>query len=275
MAKGKKKKYVDLDEVAQEVKPFAPPSMTSVAMLVPKIVTYFDTSMVKQAQVKPDWKLYRIEIRDNVPFIVREMCDRCGKVLVPVRWRKLRRYLDEGLGEIYLETGLCKDCINASVYVDKYLDGVPLGETEAKKQFYKYGMEYERAWRMVIAAAPRIAVTDQEWIKACKFFSGCAFCGGPIQVQGRFFPRRLNGEHTAWNVIPVCEDCLSRHYRGRLDVTKPIQHYRVFSTHTYFQRTKTIRLYLLRQMELHDVYMEPLTQWRHRFFEIKTLEGSS
>jgi len=112
------KKYVCKDKVTKNI---AAPNITTVALLVPKIVTSFDTSMVKQAQEKPDWSLYRIEIRDNVPYIVREMCDRCGKVWIPPRWRKLRVYNDPNIGEIYLETGICKDCINASVYVDKYL----------------------------------------------------------------------------------------------------------------------------------------------------------
>ena len=148
-------KYVERSKVTEAGIPESPPSITSIAMKVPIIVTSFDKSMVKLQQVKPDWKLYRIEIRDNIPYIVREMCDRCGKVFIPPRWRKLRVYKDKQLGEIYLETGICKDCINASLYVDKYLDGKVLTEKEAKEQFYKYAEEYEKAWRIVIAAAPR------------------------------------------------------------------------------------------------------------------------
>lgn len=112
------KKYVDPKSI--EARKEAP-NITSVAMKVPLIVASFDTSMVKQAQEKPDWSLYRIEIRDNVPYIVREMCDRCGQVKIPKQWRKLRKYNDKDIGVVYLETGICKDCINASVYVDKYL----------------------------------------------------------------------------------------------------------------------------------------------------------
>ena len=263
--------YVDPVSI---VRPAVAPSITSVAMKVPGIVNYFDTSMIKMHQTKPDWSLYRIEVRNNVPFIIREMCDRCGKVWVPPKWRKLRVFHDKEVGDIYLETGLCKDCIDASLYVDKYLDGEVLTEKEAKELFYKYAEGYERAWRVVLAAAPREAMTEQEWEHRCKFFNGCAICGGPIETRAKYFPVYLNGAHTAWNVIPLCNECLSRHYAGRISLDKKVVRYRVFSTRGFFNKTKTIRLYLLHEMEKHNIYMEPLEQYRKRFFENKVLEGS-
>jgi len=267
----KKKKYVEATDV---VAPIKQPSFVEVAMLVPLVINHFDTSMIKQQQVKVDWKLYRIEFRDDVAYIVREMCDRCGKVLIPRRKRMLREYKSKEFGTIYFEAGICNDCINASVYVDKYLDGTVLTEAEAKALFYKYGVDYERAWRVVLAAAPRIAMTEEEWKHRCNFFGGCAMCGGPIQIKASFFPRRFNGEHTAWNVIPLCESCMTTFYRGKLDVTKVCHNYKIFSTNSKFQKTKTIRMYLLTQMEKHDLYIEPLQEFRKRFFETKTLEGS-
>lgn len=266
-----KNKYV---EQAQPECSTKAPSMVTVALKVPLVVTYFDTSMIKMHQEKPDWSLYRIECRNNVPYIVREMCDRCGKVWIPPRWRKLRVYNDPDVGEIYLETGICKDCINAGVYVDKYLDGTVLTEKEAKELFYKYATDYERAWRIVIAAAPRIAMTEDEWQHRCKFFNGCAICGGPIEVRAKYFPIYLNGAHTAWNVIPLCEECLAKHYAGRVTKDRIVKRYKVFSTQFFFNKSKTIRMYLLKQMEKHNIYMEPLEPYRKRFFETGTLEGS-
>lgn len=270
---GKRKSSVYVEEGAIGAQEVAP-NITSVAMKVPTIVTSFDTSMIKQAQEKPDWSLYRIEIRDNVPFIVRELCDRCGKVKIPKPWLKLRRYNDKELGDIYLETGICKDCINASKYVDKYLDGEVLTEKEAKQQFYLYAGEYERAWRLVLASAPREAITHQEWLHRCEFFGGCAICGADIEVQAKYFPTFLNGAHTSWNVIPMCNECLKQHYAGRVNISKKVSRYKVFSTRAQFQRTKTIRMYLLAQMEKHSLYMDPLMEYRSRFFETRILEGA-
>lgn len=272
--KKKKSKYETKEEYESREKPAKPIDLTTAAFVAPAVIKHFQTSMVQQAQSKINWKYYKLEIRDGELWIIRELCDRCGEKLIPKQWRKVRVYHHGEYGDVRLESGICKDCINASVYVDKYLDGEVLTEVEAKKMFYKYSIEYERAWRMVIASAPRIAITDQEWQHTCRFFGGCAMCGGPIQVQAKFFPRRFNGEHTAWNVIPLCEDCYTKHYRGRLDISKPSRHYKVFSTHKQFQKMKTIRMYLLTKMEEHDLWMEPLLQWRKRFFETKTLDGS-
>lgn len=275
MAKRRKadKAYVAPEEAVKLPAEVAP-SMLKIAMRVPTVVQSFATSAIKQNEDHPDWSLYRVIFKNNVPYIVREMCDRCGKVKVGPRFRKLREYNDKELGTIYLETGICKDCINASVYVDQYLDGEVLTEKEAKNLFYKYAEEYEKAWRVVLAAAPNTAMTEAEWTKACEFFGGCAVCGGPIEARVKYFPIALNGMYTAWNVIPMCNSCIARHYAGRKDVTKKIQRYRVFSSRFFFNKSKTIRLYLLRQMELHGVYMMPLQQYRDRFKENKILEGS-
>lgn len=263
-------KYVDAVSIVPRKEA---PNMAQVAMKVPGIVDYFDVSMVKKHQEKPDWSLYRLELRENVPFIVREMCDRCGKVWIPVRWRKLRKFHDAKLGDIYLETGICKDCINASVYVDAYLDGDPLTEKEAKELFYKYAVEYERAWRIVLAAAPRMAMIEEEWMHRCKFFSGCAICGGSIEVRAKYFPIYLNGAHTAWNVLPMCAACAKAHYRGRVSSNRKVSRYKVFSTPMYFNKTKTIRIYLMNEMIRHGIYIEPLLPFRKRFRETKKLPG--
>jgi hypothetical protein len=264
-------RFTDRNKVKQANYPV---TITDVAVKVPKIVLDMEKSFVQMHMPKPNWKRYKIVIENNVVYIVREYCSRCDKVYLYPGQRKLREYYDMDIGYVYLDEGICKDCINASLYVDKYLDGEALTEQDAKKLFYKYGMEYEKAWRIVLAQAPREAITDQEWQHACNFFGGCAVCGGPIQVQAKFFPRRFNGEHTAWNVVPMCEECYRKHTMGRLDVTKESTRYKIFSTHSSFQKTKTIRMYLMAQMQNHDLYMEPLEPWRKRFFETKLLEGS-
>ena len=251
-----------------------PVTIYDVALKAPQVVLALEKSHIQQNLPKPDWSKYRINIEDNVVYVIREYCARCDKVFLYPAQRKLRVYEDEDIGPIYLDEGICKDCINASLYVDKYLDGKPLTEAEAKKLFYKYGVEYEKAWRIVLAQAPRLAISIPEWDHACRFFNGCAMCGGPIEVQTKFFPRKFNGEHTAWNVIPMCEVCNKKHTMGRLDATKNSARYKIFSTDSSFQKTKTIRMFLLAQMERHKLYMEPLEPWRKRFFETKILNGA-
>lgn len=251
-----------------------PPTLTDLLLAIPSVIEALDTSIIKRHQERPDWTLYRPEIRDGNPFIVREMCDRCGKERVKPAWMRIRACPTKNLGTVYLETGLCKGCVNASIYRDKYLDGLPLPEKQAVAQTQAYMLEYERAWRMVLAAAPVVAITEAEWQKACKFFCGCAFCGGPIEVRAKLFPRYLNGEHTAWNVIPLCSDCLKTHYRGRVNSKKIVKRFKVFGDDAHFNKLKTTRMYLLQQMRNHGIYMDPLIPYIERFHEMKTLEGS-
>lgn len=265
------KGYIDPQSIAPREDP---PNLAALAMAVPMVVTLLDTSFVKAKQEKPDWSLYKLELRDGNPFVVREMCDRCGKVWIPPRWRKIRAVNVPELGTVYVETGICKTCINASVYVDQYLDGDPLTEVEAKKLFYRYAEEYERAWRMVIAAAPVKLLTEAEWQKACKFFNGCAFCGGHIEIRAKYFPTMLNGKHTPWNVIPMCDACYKAHNAGRQDASKTVKRYKVFSSSSQFNKQKTTRMYLLQQMRNHGIYMDPLLPYMKRFKEEKVLKGS-
>lgn len=249
-------------------------SLVKLAFKVPMIVSAVDKSFVKLAQEKPDWSLYRIEMHDGNPFIVREMCDRCGKVWVPPSWRKVRGYNDEDLGMVYVDTGLCKTCINASVYVDKYLDGKPLPEVEAKKLFYKYARDYEKAWRMVLKTAPLILMSEAEWLHRCEFFNGCAFCGGTIQTRAMYFPPNLDGKHVSWNVVPLCDSCIDKHYRGRTATGKPVTREIIFASHEHFNKTKTLRMYLIQQMRKHEIYIDPLISHMKRFYETSTLKGS-
>lgn len=255
-----------------------PPSLAALAMAVPAIITSVDKSIIKQHQERPDWSLYKIDIKDGNPFIVREMCDRCGKKWVPPAWRKTRsvKVLEpSNLGTVYVQSGLCKDCINAATYSDYYLDGAPLTFAETRKLFIEYAVDYERAWRMVIAAAPKIIATEENWQKACTFFNGCAFCGGKIEVRAMYFPAMLNGKYAPWNVIPLCSSCRDAHYMGRNNSKKTPTRYRVFSTEGAFNKQKTTRVYLLQQMREHSIYMEPLIPFMQRFRETKILEGSA
>lgn len=251
-----------------------PPELYEVAATVPAVVLALDSSSVKNHQEKPDWSKYKITFRDGNPVIVREMCDRCGKNWVPPAWRKLRVADTETCGKVYLETGLCKDCINASLYYDKYFidTGEPETFMDLQKLFYKYAEDYERAWRAVIAAAPGLLMTEDEWQRRCNFFNGCAMCGGKIEVRSMYFPRYLNGAYAPWNVIPLCADCQKKHYSGRVTKGKQIKRYKIFSTLEFFQKSKEIRVYLLNEMDKYDIYREPLEPFRKRFLENKKFE---
>ena len=260
-------KYIDRFDIMERTEPV---NMYMLACKVPSIVSSFDKSFVKHAQEKPDWSLYTLKTYKGNPYILREMCDRCGKLWVPPSWRKIRLYYDDEIGGVYFETGLCKTCIDASIYVDKYLDGDPLTERDAKKLFYEYTEQYEKNWKYVLAAAPVQLLSEQDWRRACSFFNGCAFCGNTIETRAMFFTDKLHGKHTPWNVIPLCGACQRAHYAKLFHDKRP----RVFCLLERFNKYKTIRMYLLQQMRRYGVYIEPILPYIERFYETKTLKGS-
>lgn len=251
-----------------------PPDLYDVAMAVPAVVQALGDSSIKHHQEKPDWSKYKITFKYGNPVIVREMCDRCGKHWVPPSWRKLRAVNIETCGLVYLETGLCKDCINASLYYDKYFvdEGQPDTFNALHKQFYEIATDYERAWRAVLAAAPAYLMTEDEWQRRCNFFNGCAMCGGRIESRVLYFPRYLNGSYSPWNVIPLCGECYAKHYSSRVTNDRKVSRPRVFSTLEQFQKSKEIRVYLLNVMDKYDIYREPLTPFRKRFLETKQFD---
>lgn len=221
-----------------------------------------------------------LEWYKGYPIFVKRTCDRCQKEITPVGQRVLKPLENKALPDfmpMYLESCQCKDCINCTI-VDQYMydtygTNPPLWH-EARQVFSTYGGEYEKAWRIVLANAPKILMSEEEWDHRVNFFGGCAFCGRPIETRGYFFPRRLNGEYAPWNVIPLCSECIESHYRGRNKMEGATHRYKVFSNPQVFTKYKTIRMYLLAQMAYHNIWMEPLLPHMARFLETKTLKGS-
>lgn len=259
------------------VKPTTRPvSLLEVATYMPDALRRLSRSFINTARGHA-WQNYKPVIENEVAYIRNEYCERCGKVVLAPAQRKLQELITDA-GPMYLDTGICKDCINAGVYIDKYLDGKPLSEREAKELFYRYAAEYERQWRVVLAAAPNILLSEDSWRHTTEFFNGCAFCGGYISARQLFFPSTMNGTYSPWNVIPVCENCKKNRHtigqRPRKDITAAPRRFQAFSSRALFQKTKTIRLYLLAQMEVFGLYTGNLLAYRKRFYETKLLPYS-
>lgn len=58
------------------------------------------------------------------------------------------------------------------------------------------------------------ALTEEQWLEACAHFGGCVYCDYTyIEARGYFIPYALGGRYTAWNIIPMCEECATRIYK--------------------------------------------------------------
>lgn len=65
-------------------------------------------------------------------------------------------------------------------------------------------------WLELIAKVPPPlkTLTQDDWIKACRYFGKCAICEDEsIDARAFFVAFSFGGRYANWNVIPVCEKC--------------------------------------------------------------------
>ena len=74
---------------------------------------------------------------------------------------------------------------------------------------------YDRfdAWLELITFVkkPLITLTEAQWLNACRYFNGCAFCESEIiDTRALFIPFKNGGKYCDWNVVPQCQKCANR-----------------------------------------------------------------
>ena len=253
--------------------------LVQVLIMLPDIIKARQTSFVQQDRpIK--WDAYNVFAQDGTIYVKRTLCDRCQKVTLPDE-QLIEDTLDLGdIGKVHILTGICRNCIQTKEY-DKYLDGKALVRQDAGKLWVKYLTEYEDAWEQVLRSNPVVVLTEKEWLNICKYFNGCALCGGPIQVRALFFPSSRGGAYTPWNVIPLCEKCrLSSRFSRRRDFKNknfdPRKNFskgsKIFKDINLFYKTKTMRMFVLNQMRKNDICIDTLMPYMKRFFETKVLD---
>lgn len=68
-------------------------------------------------------------------------------------------------------------------------------------------------WQARLSKIKTHTLTEDEWLKACFFFNGCAWCGDEhIEARQYFIAFRHGGSYTACNILPACEKCAIRLY---------------------------------------------------------------
>lgn len=51
-------------------------------------------------------------------------------------------------------------------------------------------------------------LSQQDWLKTCEYFGGCALCNEEyIETRQFFIPFKEGGRYTAWNMFPMCGKC--------------------------------------------------------------------
>lgn len=96
---------------------------------------------------------------------------------------------------------LCRGCHNAE-------EREHMVEYRAKRD-QSLVDQYED-WKQRIARVPKNypTLTEDQWLKACRHFGGCAKCGDEsIDSRGFFITFSEGGRYCDWNIVPVCARC--------------------------------------------------------------------
>lgn len=105
----------------------------------------------------------------------------------------------------------CKRLLPRSAFASTYLNCKecrrPLGYAAFVKQTNKLHARFDE-WIAKVQQVPKDypALTEAQWLEACRHFDGCARCHSTdIDSRGFFIGASLGGRYCDWNVIPLCE----------------------------------------------------------------------
>lgn len=144
-------------------------------------------------------------------------CKKCGWEY-PKDWPGRRcRFCNEPFPD-----GLCSVC---GQYTEKLHDGMCTACKTKKHTAWRKGKmaaadEAYKAWLSSISEIPKpyTTLTESQWIEACRYFGGCAYCGSlDIDARSMFIPFSDGGRYCDWNIIPACEKCAT----ARKAITNP------------------------------------------------------
>lgn len=114
----------------------------------------------------------------------------------------------------------CQDCAIQKARI-KYRNVSPekaLQRQQFKHDYNKYSVMRSEVqlevWQQWIEEVPKDyhALTEEEWQRALQYFDHkCAFCQiNKFTRRGMFLTTDQGGRYCEWNVVPVCEVCVSR-----------------------------------------------------------------
>lgn len=145
------------------------------------------------------------------------VCVKCGWVYPPsfnevrckfcgTQFKERICYLCGELKKPYAADNIiCRECYNKKRVEDQRTRDA---NNAWRKRQIKQSEETYTEWQKLIAGKKFRPLIESEWIRACKYFNGCAICDtDEIAARGYFIPFEAGGRYAAWNIIPLCEKC--------------------------------------------------------------------
>lgn len=142
-------------------------------------------------------------------------CKSCGWVY-PITQRDLKC----PLCGVFFDTVTCKTCgavVSGNDRVPKKAQCKKCHNEEERQHMIKYVHLHtaklealHEEWLDRIAAVPKDypTLTEEQWLEACTYFNGCAWCGDhDIDTRGFYVDFQRGGRYCDWNIIPLCKVC--------------------------------------------------------------------
>lgn len=124
-------------------------------------------------------------------------CKFCGRLFKEGYCLTCKEYTEEITSRFN-----CRSCENA---YSRARNDIRVAEANTRRAFYR---DLFKQWCATIRLIPYKALTEDQWLKACSHFNGCAWCGSDsIDARTMFVSPDDGGMYTAWNIIPTCTMC--------------------------------------------------------------------
>lgn len=122
--------------------------------------------------------------------VPREYCRFCRTELTRGTCYLCKQYNDR------IRHGKCQACSNK------------LNVKSVQRSAARAKSEYAEWLEKIKVPKPIVPLSEDDWIRACSYFGGCALCDSD-QIDARllFVPGSRGGTYTMFNVIPACEKC--------------------------------------------------------------------
>lgn len=99
-----------------------------------------------------------------------------------------------------VDNGLCSTC-NTKRHAKYARDSLRRTRAMHKRQ-------YDEWINAIYNVTDKSTLTESQWLEACKYFNGCAYCGSEeISTRSMFIMYRDGGRYCAWNILPACAEC--------------------------------------------------------------------
>lgn len=83
--------------------------------------------------------------------------------------------------------------------------------TDSQRRRKAFSAALYDEWKERLVGMPTRLLTPDDWLRACKHFNGCAWCGSDsIDAKTYFVPFREGGKYTATNILPACDVCATK-----------------------------------------------------------------